>query len=80
MNTAKKAALVLAATGVTLGGAAGSAFASGADASGAAIGSPGVVSGNNIQVPVAIPIQVVGNSINVVGILNPVFGNAGFIR
>jgi hypothetical protein len=47
----------------------------GAIADGAAIGSPGVLSGNVIQVPVSIPVNVCGNTINVVGILNPAAGN-----
>ncbi|MFD5321683.1 chaplin [Streptomyces sp. NPDC127098] len=80
MITARKAALVLAATGVTLGAAASSAFAASSDAAGFAAGSPGVVSGNNIQVPIDIPVQLDGNTINVVGLLNPAFGNVGIIR
>lgn len=76
MNTAKKAALVLAATGATLGAAAGSAAAD-SGAIGGAAGSPGVISGNNIQAPIHIPVNAVGNSVNVVGLLNPTFGNAG---
>lgn len=80
MITARKAALVLAATGVTLGAAASSAFAADSDAAGFAAGSPGVVSGNNIQIPVNVPIQLDGNTINIVGLLNPAFGNVGIIR
>ncbi len=38
---------------------------------GAAIGSPGVLSGNVVQVPVHIPVNVCGNTINVIGLLNP---------
>ncbi|MER6044856.1 chaplin [Streptomyces sp. NPDC001856] len=50
------------------------AFAdSGADA--LAAGSPGVVSGNNVQVPVHIPLNLCGNTVSVVGALNPAFGN-----
>ncbi|MFD9487335.1 chaplin [Streptomyces sp. NPDC059991] len=37
--------------------------------------SPGVLSGNLIQVPVHVPVNVCGNSVNVVGLLNPAFGN-----
>ncbi|WSG28827.1 chaplin [Streptomyces europaeiscabiei] len=46
-----------------------------AEAKGAAIGSPGVLSGNVVQVPVHIPINVCGNSVSVIGLLNPAFGN-----
>ncbi|MEV6765109.1 chaplin [Streptomyces sp. NPDC051105] len=46
---------------------------SGAD--GVAAGSPGVISGNGIQLPVHIPVSVCGNTVNVVGLLNPAAGN-----
>jgi hypothetical protein len=46
-----------------------------ATASGAAIGSPGVLSGNVIQVPIHVPINICGNSINIVGLVNPAAGN-----
>jgi len=52
----------------------GQAFAS-ADAAGAAVDSPGVLSGNNLQVPVDVPINLCGNTIDVIGALNPAFGN-----
>ncbi|WP_062215026.1 chaplin [Streptomyces sp. NBRC 109706] len=42
---------------------------------GFAAGSPGVLSGNVIQVPISIPVNVCGNSINVIGLLNPAIGN-----
>ncbi|MEU4153383.1 chaplin [Streptomyces sp. NPDC026659] len=42
---------------------------------GVAVGSPGVASGNVIQVPIEIPVNLCGNTINVVGLLNPAFGN-----
>ncbi|MBU7599843.1 DUF320 domain-containing protein [Streptomyces sp. P38-E01] len=47
----------------------------GAGAQGVAKGSPGVLSGNNVQVPVDVPINACGNSVNVVGALNPAIGN-----
>ncbi|MEU9120847.1 chaplin [Streptomyces sp. NPDC048506] len=76
MNTAKKAALVLSVTGLALGAAAGSAFAhGGAQAGGEAKNSPGVVSGNLVQAPVHVPVNACGNSVSVVGVLNPTFGN-----
>ncbi|MFJ3302472.1 chaplin [Streptomyces sp. NPDC086549] len=56
-------------------GAAVPAFAD-TGAQGAATGSPGVLSGNVVQIPVEIPINLCGNSIDVVGLLNPAFGNA----
>ncbi|MFI5941367.1 chaplin [Streptomyces uncialis] len=46
-----------------------------AGAAGAAIGSPGVLSGNVVQIPIHIPVNVCGNSINIIALLNPSFGN-----
>ncbi|KXN65913.1 DUF320-domain-containing protein [Conidiobolus coronatus NRRL 28638] len=37
--------------------------------------SPGTLSGNVVQVPAAIPINVCGNTVDVIGVLNPTFGN-----
>jgi hypothetical protein len=37
--------------------------------------SPGAVSGNVVQVPANIPVNICGNSVNVIGLLNPAFGN-----
>lgn len=50
------------------------AFADSA-ADGETAGSPGVVSGNTIQLPVHVPVNVCGNTVNVVGLLNPAAGN-----
>ncbi|MFE2356761.1 chaplin [Streptomyces parvulus] len=53
------------------------AFASdGADADGSSAGSPGLISGNTIQLPVDVPVNVCGNTVNVVGLLNPAAGNS----
>ncbi len=52
------------------------AAAHGASAEGVAAGSPGVLSGNLIQVPVHVPVNVCGNTISVIGLLNPAFGNS----
>ncbi|MFF4405310.1 chaplin [Streptomyces sp. NPDC001262] len=80
MNRATKAALVLAAAGAAVTASVGAAFATGggpggAGAVGVAKGSPGVISGNVIQLPIQIPINLCGNSIDIVGLLNPTFGN-----
>ncbi|MFB0615249.1 chaplin [Streptomyces sp. AGS-58] len=71
----KKVVAAAAATGGLLLAGAGLAAAD-AGAQGTAVGSPGVVSGNVIQVPVHVPVNVCGNTINVIGLLNPAFGNA----
>ncbi|MET9568612.1 chaplin ChpH [Streptomyces virginiae] len=70
----KKVVAAAAATGGLVLAGAGLAVAD-AGAQGAAIGSPGVLSGNVVQVPVHIPVNVCGNTVNIVGLLNPAFGN-----
>ncbi|ANP52815.1 hypothetical protein J2Z21_000357 [Streptomyces griseochromogenes] len=50
--------------------------ADGAAADGSAAGSPGLISGNTIQLPVNVPVNVCGNTVDVVGLLNPAAGNA----
>ncbi|MEW1613216.1 MULTISPECIES: chaplin [unclassified Streptomyces] len=50
--------------------------AGGAGAEGVAQGSPGILSGNSVQVPIDIPVNVCGNSVSVIGLLNPTFGNS----
>ncbi|PPS89674.1 chaplin [Streptomyces sp. MH60] len=53
------------------------AFASdGAGADGSAAGSPGLISGNTVQLPVDVPVNVCGNTVNVAGLLNPAAGNS----
>ncbi|MET9457216.1 chaplin [Streptomyces canus] len=44
-------------------------------ANGSAVDSPGVVSGNDVQVPVEVPLNLCGNTIDVVAALDPAFGN-----
>ncbi|MFF8630398.1 chaplin [Streptomyces werraensis] len=44
-------------------------------AEGVAAGSPGAASGNSVQLPVHVPVNVCGNTVNVVGLLNPAAGN-----
>ncbi|MCK8677921.1 MULTISPECIES: chaplin [Streptomyces] len=74
MSRIAKVAVLTSAVAATLAGAAGAAVAdSGAEA--AAVGSPGVLSGNAVQVPVHIPVNLCGNTIDIIGILNPAFGN-----
>ncbi|MER8237473.1 chaplin [Streptomyces sp. NPDC094049] len=69
----KSAGLALAVGMAVVGGA--SAASADAGASGAAVGSPGVLSGNLVQVPVHVPVNACGNSVSVLGLLNPTFGN-----
>ncbi|RAG87099.1 hypothetical protein DN069_03010 [Streptacidiphilus pinicola] len=64
----------VASVGLLLG-AAGAASAD-STADGVAANSPGFLSGNLLQVPVHVPINLCGNSVNVIGALNPAFGNS----
>ncbi|MFF5961718.1 chaplin [Streptomyces luteogriseus] len=72
--TRKGLMTVAAATGV-IAAAGGSAHAD-SGAQGSASGSPGVLSGNSVQAPVYAPVNVCGNTVNVVGVLNPSVGNS----
>ncbi|MEU3609989.1 chaplin [Streptomyces sp. NPDC035033] len=65
----------LMVTGGALALSAGAAHAD-SGAEGTAVGSPGVISGNTIQLPVHVPVNLCGNTVNVVGLLNPAAGNA----
>ncbi|TJZ43527.1 chaplin [Streptomyces piniterrae] len=69
----KIVAAAAVAGGVTLAGAGLAVAHSGAQ--GAAVKSPGVLSGNVVQAPVHVPVNACGNTISVVGLLNPTFGN-----
>ncbi|CAL9637240.1 chaplin [Streptomyces sp. enrichment culture] len=61
---------------VTLGGA-GTAIAAEPDptATGSASDSPGVASGNLVQLPIDLQANVCGNTIDIIGLLNPAFAN-----
>ncbi|MEU1463339.1 chaplin ChpH [Streptomyces sp. NPDC005706] len=70
----KKVVAAAAATGGLVLAGAGLAVAD-SGAQGAAAHSPGVVSGNVIEVPVHVPVNACGNTVDVIGLLNPAFGN-----
>lgn len=76
-NLKKAAAVTMVAGGLLAAGAGMASATNGSWAGGEAKGSPGVVSGNVVQAPVHVPVNVVGNSVNVIGALNPAFGNVG---
>ncbi|MFB6812585.1 chaplin [Streptomyces sp. NPDC056387] len=65
--------LAVAGTAALMGGAGLASADSGA--AGYAAGSPGVASGNLVQVPVHVPVNVCALTVNLVGALNPAFGN-----
>ncbi|AXG77039.1 chaplin [Streptomyces paludis] len=70
----RKSLVTVAAAGGVLALGGGYAQAD-AGAGSTTANSPGVLSGNNVQVPVHVPVNVCGNTIDVVGVLNPAFGN-----
>ncbi|MEU8764791.1 chaplin [Streptomyces sp. NPDC048659] len=74
MVDVRRGLAVAVAAGAMLAGGASVASAD-AGAQGVAAGSPGVGSGNLIQVPVHIPVNACGNTVSVIGLLNPAFGN-----
>ncbi|MEU3410477.1 MULTISPECIES: chaplin [unclassified Streptomyces] len=74
MSRIAKGLVLTTAAAAAVAGGAGVASAS-AGAGGAAVGSPGVISGNVIQVPIHVPINLCGNTIDIIGLLNPAFGN-----
>ncbi|MFH9074019.1 chaplin [Streptomyces alboflavus] len=74
-NLKKAAAVTMVAGGLVAAGAGIASAHGGSDANGAAKNSPGVGSGNLVQAPVHVPVNACGNSVSVVGILNPTFGN-----
>ncbi|BBC36230.1 hypothetical protein SGFS_075240 [Streptomyces graminofaciens] len=71
---AKGLALTSVAAATAVVGTAGVAAAD-SGAKGVAAHSPGVLSGNVIQVPIHIPINLCGNTVNGLALLNPAFGN-----
>jgi hypothetical protein len=74
MSRIAKVGAVALGTGAAVLSGAGLAAAD-AGAKGAAVGSGGFLSGNVIQAPIHVPINVCGNTVNVGGALNPAVGN-----
>ncbi|MEV8585860.1 chaplin [Streptomyces sp. NPDC051180] len=66
-------AVAVVAGAVVMGG--GAMASADAGAQGVAAYSPGVGSGNLVQVPLHIPVNACGNTVSVIGLLNPAFGN-----
>ncbi|WP_308401453.1 chaplin [Streptomyces sp. AP-93] len=65
---------MVAGGGLAVAGVGGFAHAD-AEAGGQAVRSPGVLSGNLLQLPVSAPVNVCGNTVSVVGVLNSAAGN-----
>ncbi|MGX1270057.1 chaplin [Streptomyces phaeoluteigriseus] len=74
MSRIAKGLVLTSVAAAAVAGASGIAAAdSGAEA--VAAHSPGVLSGNAVQVPLHIPVNVCGNTVDIIGLLNPAFGN-----
>ncbi|MEU6578023.1 chaplin [Streptomyces sp. NPDC046805] len=74
MSRIAKAAAVALGTGAVVFSGAGLALAD-AGAAGTATGNPGVLSGNVVQVPLHVPVNACGDTVDVIGLLNPAFGS-----
>lgn len=66
-------AALLACAGTASAGAEAEAIA-------IAIGSPGVLSGDVVQIPIDIDANICGNSVNFIGVFNPAIGNRCSIK
>ncbi|SEO92570.1 chaplin [Actinacidiphila rubida] len=64
---------VAAASGILV--AAGGLASADSDADGTAAGSPGLLSGNSVEVPVEVPVNVCGNSVDAAALLDPALGD-----
>ena len=74
MSRIAKGLVLTSVAAAAVAGASGIAAAD-SGANGIAEHSPGVLSGNVVQVPVHVPVNVCGNTVSVIGLLNPAFGN-----
>ncbi|MEV4226243.1 chaplin [Streptomyces bobili] len=74
MSRIAKGLVLTSVAAAAVAGASGIAAAD-SGANGIAEHSPGVLSGNVVQLPVHVPVNVCGNTINAPGLLNPAFGN-----
>lgn len=74
-STKRRVVLGMTTGGLLIGGVGMGVAQADTTANGGTADSPGVLSGNLIQIPVSIPINICGNSISVVGILDSASGN-----
>ncbi|MET7641572.1 chaplin family protein [Streptomyces sp. NPDC005438] len=71
----KKGLITVAAMGGVLAAMSGDIAHADSGAQGNSEGSPGVLSGNTVQIPLDIDINACGNTVNVLALLNPTMGN-----
>jgi len=74
MSRIAKGLAITTVAAAAMAGTAGVAAAD-SDAQGIAANSPGVLSGNLLQVPVHMPLNLCGNTVDITALLNPAFGN-----
>ncbi|HET9173614.1 MAG TPA: chaplin [Actinospica sp.] len=74
-STKRRVVLGMTTGGLLIGGLGMGVAQADTAASGGTADSPGILSGNLIQIPVSIPVNVCGNSVSVVGVLDSASGN-----
>ncbi|HET9381045.1 MAG TPA: chaplin [Streptomyces sp.] len=74
-NLKKAMAVTMVAGGLIAAGTGMASATGGVHVAGQAVASPSIASGNVVQAPVHVPVNVSGNSVSVIGALNPAFGN-----
>ncbi|MFI8499940.1 chaplin [Streptomyces sp. NPDC085524] len=74
MRRANRNSLIAVAAASGVMAMAGSVHAD-STTDGSTADSPGLISGDGIQLPVYLPVSACGNTVNVVGLLNPAIGN-----
>ena len=75
LSTKRRIVLGMTTGGLLVGGLGMGIAQADTAAGGGAAGSPGLLSGNLIQVPINAPVNVCGNSISVIGVLDSATGN-----
>ena len=75
LSTKRRLVLGFSTGGLLVGGLGMGVAQADAAANGGAAGSPGLLSGNLVQIPINAPVNVCGNSISVIGVLDSATGN-----
>ncbi|RLV08841.1 chaplin [Streptomyces griseocarneus] len=75
MSRIVKSAILTATFGAAIAGLTSGVAVADSDARGVAAHSPGIISGDVIQIPLHVPINLCGNSIDIIGLLNGASGN-----
>ncbi|WP_128378802.1 chaplin [Streptomyces cavernae] len=73
MSRIAKGLALTSVAAAALAGTAGVAAAD-SDAQSSSVSSSGVLAGNTLQLPIHLPMNVCGNTVDVIGLLNPASG------